>query len=279
MINALTEMITHEFNLTNNNLNDYDENLVDNNSLPYRLLSRKISDNSSTNNQNQNSHQPSISHHHHEASSLPILRSTKSLSNGPGSNEVEDVYGAARISENTSKHLPNRINNYEFSVIPRQVTQPLVKQSSKQIPVFLQQQRLSSKNPRTNTNSVSKTQNVDNRDEELNNNDEKRRLRLRLSHRALHETTSSRNHGVHDVRSPVLSPQIVPIIVNPSINPLKIIFIRHGERINQALGSEWFYKAFRTNTYRPYDPLLPSYLPARRFYQAYEFDVPLTGCS
>jgi hypothetical protein len=63
----------------------------------------------------------------------------------------------------------------------------------------------------------------------------------------------------------------------PSPQPLRIIFMRHSERANQALGSDWFNKAFRTNTYKAYDQNLPFILPKRRFDHAYEFDVPLTG--
>ena len=62
------------------------------------------------------------------------------------------------------------------------------------------------------------------------------------------------------------------------MQPLRIIFMRHGERANQALGPDWFTKAFRTNTYKAYDQNLPvNVTPKRRFDQAYEFDAPLTG--
>lgn len=59
--------------------------------------------------------------------------------------------------------------------------------------------------------------------------------------------------------------------------PLRFIFMRHSERVNQVLGPEWFIKAFHTHTYQAYDAHLPMVLPKRRFERAYEFDTPLTG--
>jgi hypothetical protein len=74
-----------------------------------------------------------------------------------------------------------------------------------------------------------------------------------------------------------LAQNISPLAATPSVQPLRIIFMRHSERANQALGPDWFNKAFRKNSYRAYDPNLPYILPKRRFEQAYEFDAPLTG--
>ncbi|CAF1090819.1 unnamed protein product [Didymodactylos carnosus] len=67
------------------------------------------------------------------------------------------------------------------------------------------------------------------------------------------------------------------LFIHPN-TPLKLIFVRHSERANQALGPDWFSRAFdrRTGAYHPYDPKLPKILPSRRHFQAYEFDPPLT---
>ena len=92
--------------------------------------------------------------------------------------------------------------------------------------------------------------------------------RHRLSIRTRQSSSPTGNHGVKAVRP-------FPSIL--SSQPLRIIFMRHSERANQALGPDWFIKAFRTNTYRAYDQNLPFVLPKRRNDQAYEFDPPLTG--
>ncbi|CAF1562262.1 unnamed protein product [Didymodactylos carnosus] len=59
---------------------------------------------------------------------------------------------------------------------------------------------------------------------------------------------------------------------------MRIIFVRHSERANQALGPDWFLRAFdqRTGVYHPYDMNLPKFLPKRQRFQAFRFDPPLT---
>jgi hypothetical protein len=59
--------------------------------------------------------------------------------------------------------------------------------------------------------------------------------------------------------------------------PFRLIFMRHSERANQALGPDWFVKAFRTGAYQAYDQNLPMSIPKRHSDQAYQFDAPLTG--
>ncbi|CAF4394282.1 unnamed protein product, partial [Rotaria sordida] len=105
-----------------------------------------------------------------------------------------------------------------------------------------------------------------------------RHRRYSRPNRRIHQSSMpSENDEVHDVHLAVLPQHVRSFSAIPSVKPLRIIFIRHGERANQALGSDWFNKAFRTYTYTAYDPNLPFILPKRRFNQAYEFDVPLTG--
>ncbi|CAF1237166.1 unnamed protein product [Didymodactylos carnosus] len=60
--------------------------------------------------------------------------------------------------------------------------------------------------------------------------------------------------------------------------PLRFIFIRHSERVDQTVGSDWFSRAFdlRTGAYHRYNINLPKSLPNRSHFQAYEFDPPLT---
>jgi hypothetical protein len=55
--------------------------------------------------------------------------------------------------------------------------------------------------------------------------------------------------------------------------------MRHSERVNQVLGSDWFSKAFRTNAYQSYGQNLAMVLPKKHSDQAYELDTPITGLS
>ena len=111
-------------------------------------------------------------------------------------------------------------------------------------PVPLQQRPAHKMHPTTNT-SFGAPQNHENRDEDTN-----------------YDSDIRRRH---------------PFAIAPFIKPVRIIFIRHGERVDQVFKPDWFTKAFRTNTYKAYDQNLPLNLPKRHFDRAYEFDTPLTG--
>ncbi|CAF3476544.1 unnamed protein product [Rotaria socialis] len=115
---------------------------------------------------------------------------------------------------------------------------------------------------------------------------QKSRPIVRYSHRSDHgyEHLVSPRLPSKRFTQPSLPPQQFPAIsrhdavLAASISGqfLRLIFMRHSERANQALGADWFSKAFRTNTYKAYDQNLPISLPRRRFDEAYEFDTPLT---
>ena len=119
-------------------------------------------------------------------------------------------------------------------------------------------------------------QSHDDRDEESSHDDNAHRRHVHLSQR-IQEASSTKSHGTHNIHSPTISHHNRLPVTVPSKRILRLIFMRHSERADQALGYDWFSKAFRTNTYRLYDQNLPIVLPKRDFNQAYEYDVPLTG--
>ncbi|CAF3469730.1 unnamed protein product [Rotaria sp. Silwood1] len=267
MIDNSNEVMLRERNSTNNSINDYNNNSSNIHSLHSRLLSRKISDNNS-NYQHQHLHQQSINQYY-DASSLTPVHTSKSLSHAIHSDTSYDTDGALGISRNTSKHHLHNSGNYEFLVSPRLPIRQSLKQSSKQVPVVSLQYRLSDKAHLTAHSSLPSTQNDYDRDEDLNYDNNRR-------HRVHHSSIPSENHRAHGIRLSVPPERGRLLAATPSVRPFRIIFVRHGERANQALGPDWFSKAFRTHTYKAYDPNLPLLLPKRRFNQAYEFDVPLT---
>ncbi|CAF3403101.1 unnamed protein product [Rotaria socialis] len=266
MIDTLTDMIFRELNLANNNSDDYNDTPINNHPFQSRLLSRKVSDNNAGHIQHQNLHKIPTNQYNSTFAS-PSVRASKSLLNS-GDSDKDDTDGFVRMSGNISKHHLNSSDNDEFSVLSRQPVQRLVKQSSRPAPVAPVQHRLSQKVQLTAKASLSNIQDDDDRDENFSYNDGKRFRHILPGHRG--------NHGAHRVHSPALLQHSRLPAGILSAHPLRLIFIRHGERANQALGSDWFKKAFRTNTYKPYDPRLPHILPKRHFDQAYEFDVPLT---
>ena len=107
------------------------------------------------------------------------------------------------------------------------------------------------------------------------------------THRRHHRSVTHRNHQVaavapknHDSRvnrvpTDRRSDEGIPLPLPRQ--PFRLIFMRHSERVNQVLGADWLYKAFRNNTYQQYDENLPMILPQRRSYQDFEFDSPLTS--
>ncbi|CAF3972187.1 unnamed protein product [Adineta steineri] len=62
------------------------------------------------------------------------------------------------------------------------------------------------------------------------------------------------------------------------VKPLRIIIIRHAERADAVLGSEWSKKSFdRLGRYTRFSEHLPDALPARSYLHHYVIDVPLTN--
>ncbi|CAF3352238.1 unnamed protein product [Rotaria socialis] len=64
----------------------------------------------------------------------------------------------------------------------------------------------------------------------------------------------------------------------PTSKPLRIIIIRHAERADAVLGSDWSKKSFdRAGRYIRFSEHLPDSLPTRSYLHHYVIDVPLTN--
>jgi hypothetical protein len=264
MVDNLANMMNREWNLTNN---DADDNPSNRHSWRSRLLTRKISDN--------NNHRPSTNDYS-ERSTIAVTRAPKPLSDRRSLDTTYDTDGGMGTAGNTLKHHHiSSNNNYEHLVSPRLPKRRTTTQPSKQLAAVPLQHRLSQKLHLTATPSLSTAQSLDDRDEEELFENVARRPRL--SRRGQQPPLSNGTHAARVLRSPALPRHGGPLPATPSVQPLRIIFMRHSERVNQALGPDWFIKAFSSRTYKSYDPNLPVILPKRRFDQAYEFDVPLTG--
>jgi hypothetical protein len=269
MVDNLTEMMHREWNSGIGDANDYNGNSNSNHLGHSRLLARKISDNNGTNNQQS-------TNDHNDLPSTAFVRTPKPLSNRTSLDAAYDTDGAVGRSGHSAKHH-HHSNNYEHLVSPRLPVRRAITQSSKQAATIPLQHRLSHKASLSANSSLAPIYNYDDRDEDSNYENDIRRRPIRLSRRVHQLPTLAGNHGTRMTRPPVVLQHGGPLVGTPSVQSLRIIFMRHGERANQALGPDWFNKAFRTNSYRAYDPNLPYILPKRRFEQAYEFDAPLTG--
>jgi hypothetical protein len=270
----LTEMMHRDWNLVNTDTNDYNVGLNNNHPHHSRLLSRKISDNNNNNNSDNHHHQ--LANNNNDVSAA--IRAPKPLSNHKSSDSSYDTDGGIRRPANRSKHHHISSNNYEHLVSPRLLIRRHGVQPLKQVSSIPFQQQLSHKRLLTAKPSLNNSQNYDDRDEDANYEDDIRHRQIRPTRHARQTPTPpSGNHGTRVGHPSALVQHSSPLAATPSIQPLRIIFMRHSERANQALGPDWFNKAFRTNTYIAYDQNLPIILPKRRFDQAYEFDAPLTG--
>jgi hypothetical protein len=174
--------------------------------------------------------------------------------------------------------MPNHNSNgYEHFVSPRLPLKRSVIQSSKQLPV-IPARRNSSQQAHLAVNPSSGVgQTHDDKDREVIDEVDGHRRHIRLSRRISQRSPSTKNHGAHATHPSTISRHDAALANTTSGRPFRLIFMRHSERVNQALGPDWFSKAFRTGSYKSYDPNLPTSLPKRRSDQAYEFDVPLTG--
>ncbi|CAF1065161.1 unnamed protein product [Rotaria sordida] len=290
MADNLTDVMHREFNRTSsdttnvNNNNNNNNNNTSYRSLPPHVVSWKTSNHKNNHNSDNNQHQHA---HQQTTQSLPIMTTTDyshqpslgimpashTSSNRRSLNSGYDTDGAINTSKSMLKHHHKIGNGYEHLVSPRLPPRRPRLPSTKQVPAQtnLPQQTYLTVNPSTNM-----TQNYDDRDDELNHENDANRRHIRFGRRMHHSPSSSKNHGAHNIHSPKIS-RHDRILASTSLGqPLRLIFMRHSERANQALGSDWFIKAFRTGTYKAYDQNLPIILPKRYFDQAYEFDAPLT---
>jgi len=280
-----TDKMHHEWNLTNTDANNFNNSVNTSHLLHPHSLSRKLSDHNSNNN----------SQHHHvhlqsrqsppmitktdfsDRSSSAVMRVSQDLFNHKRLDTGYDTDGGIGTSASISKFHHKTSNGYEHFVSPRLSTKRSVIQGSNQLPVFSVRHHLSQQAHLTVNPSSVVEQNFDDKDEELMSEVDARRRHIRLSRRVPQRSPSTKNHGTHVTHPSTISRHDGVFANTTSGRPFRLIFMRHSERINQALGPDWFSKAFRTNSYKAYDQNLPIALPKRRFDQAYEFDTPLTG--
>ncbi|CAF0788201.1 unnamed protein product [Adineta steineri] len=272
MVDNLSEMMQREWNLVNSDANDHNGNSNINHTWHSRPLSRKISDH----NGNNTMQHPQTRNDFNDIPPRSSLRTPKPLSNRWSLETAYDTDGAIGLSRQSSKHHHNSSNNYEYLVSPRLPVRRHMTQTPKPTSTIPGQHRVLQKVQLTNTSSPLPIYNEDDRDEDSNYDNDARRRHIRLSRRAHQSATGTSNHATRVNHSAALVQRNGPLAASPTLKSLRIIFMRHSERANQALGPDWFNKAFRTNTYKPYDINLPDYLPKRRSDQAYEYDAPLT---
>ncbi|CAF4244267.1 unnamed protein product [Rotaria magnacalcarata] len=82
----------------------------------------------------------------------------------------------------------------------------------------------------------------------------------------------------HEIYSDVQSAAQINRRILPATKPLQIIIIRHAERADAVLGSDWSKKSFdRAGRYIRFSEHLPDSLPTRSYLHHYVIDVPLTN--
>ncbi|UJR23824.1 hypothetical protein I4U23_026800 [Adineta vaga] len=261
MAENLTEMMQREWSLANNEKNNYHGKLNNNHSWHSRRFTRKISDQSSGNN-----------HHHHQhpltndyndissSSSIPPARLSKFFSNRTNSDGAYDTDGAFESSRNSLRHHHHHhhhssSNNYDYLVSPRLPVRHQMTQPPKSMINGLSHHRSINKAQFNSNSPLPSIPDHDDRDDDSNDDSDARRRHIRLSRRTHRPSTIG---GIHDVRP---NRTITPSQhAAPVLKPLRIIFMRHSERANQALGPDWFNKAFRTNSYVAYDDKFTTYV-------------------
>ncbi|CAF1202519.1 unnamed protein product [Adineta steineri] len=86
-------------------------------------------------------------------------------------------------------------------------------------------------------------------------------------------SVDDRYSNVQSHTSPQVSRRVLPVV-----KPLRIIIIRHAERADAVLGSDWSKKSFdRSGRYIRFSEHLPDALPTRSYLHHYVIDVPLTN--
>jgi hypothetical protein len=278
MVENLTDMMHREWNLTDSDAN----NVHTNHLLHPHSLSRKSSDHSSNNNSQQ--HQQSIQSpplitttDYSGPSSSAVMRVPQTLFKRRNVDSGYDTDGGIGTAASVSKsHHKNR-HGYEYLVSPRLSLKRSLQQSSKQLPVVPLRQNSPYQTHLAVHPSRDGKQHYDDKDEESTSEGDDRRRHILHSRRVRHQSPSTKNHGTHVTHPSTIPRHDAVLATTITGKPFRLIFMRHSERANQALGSDWFSKAFRTNGYKSYDQNLPMVLPKRDFDQAYEFDTPLTG--
>ncbi|CAF1114753.1 unnamed protein product [Adineta steineri] len=269
------DMMHREWNLTNSDVSNAQTTHL---SHPHSL-SRKLSDHNTNNNNNN------TQNHHHSQQSPPVITTTDY--SDPPSLAVLHVSQALFHRKSldagydtdggieTSEYIPRRHHTMSHSV-EHLVSPRLPSKQYKQLPIIPTQRRSLHENHLTVNQLSNSVQNHIDRENESAREDKTHRRHIRLSRRIQQSSSGTQIHGTHGVHSSIIPRHDGVLGTVPTGRPLRLIFMRHSERVNQALGSMWFIRAFQSGTYKVYDPLLPKALPRRNSDHAYEFDVPLT---
>lgn len=286
MVDNSADKMYREWNSSNTDANNVNNSVSNSHLLPTQSLSRKLSDHNSNNSQHHHAHQHQQSTQspplitttdYSDRSSLAAMSVSQGLFHRKNSDPGYDTDGAIGTTPSISKSHHNNSNGYEHFVSPKLPLKRSVIQSSKQLPVIPIRQHSSQQTHLAVNPSSGVRHTHDDKDGESINEVDGRRRHIRLGRRISQRSSSTKNHGAHAAHPSAISRREAALAIPTSGKPFRLIFMRHSERVNQALGPDWFNKAFRTGSYKSYDPNLPMTLPKRRSDQAYEFDVPLSG--
>jgi hypothetical protein len=280
MVDNLTNKMHRDGNLTNTDANNVNTHHL----LPAQPLTQKSSDHNNSN--HHHTHHQSIQSppmitttDYSDLSSLSAMRVSQSPFVRRNSDTGYDTDGGIGTNTPRSK-LPNhKSHGYEHFVSPRLPPRRSIRQPSKQ-PTVSPVKRHSSPNAHLGVNlpAITVQHHEDKVDESVHDGNAHRQ-HIRLSRHIHPHPHPKRNHEASPNRPLAIPRHDGALATTISGRPFRLIFMRHSERINQVFGPSWFSRAFRTNTYQPFDPNLPSALPKRHSDQAYEFDSPLTGLS
>ena len=279
MAEISTDKVHREWNLTNSDSNYSNGNTRSRHLSQTQSLQRKISDLNPQHHHAHNQHQSSVQSppaitttDYSDPTSLSVMRVSQSFPTRRNSDTGYDTDGGIGTTNSTTRSRRQDNHGYDHLVSPRLPTKRSTLHTSKAAAAT----SMSHHSPHYAHLSVNPTASVGHhhseKADESSEGEHSHRHHIRASRRIQHRSPANRNHGASTV------PRHNTALANTtSGRPFRLVFIRHSERANQALGSDWFSKAFRTNTYKSYDPNLPMVLPKRHSDHAYEFDAPITG--
>jgi hypothetical protein len=288
MVEHLADMMQREWNLMNSDANNVNNSSTTRRASQSHIPSWPTSDHNSHTHGNHSHHQHVHQHQqsipstpvitttdYSDPSSLSAMRVPQTLFHRHSLDTGYDTDGG--IGTPTTKHHHKSSNGYAHLVSPRLPSKRSLPHQSKQLPVVSFHHHPSQPAHLTVNPYSSNVQNHDDKDEEPLHGGDTHRHHIRLNRAVHHPSSTTENHGAHVTHVPKIPRHEKILATTSSGRSFRLIFMRHSERVNQALGPDWFIKAFRTGSYQPYDQNLPMSLPKRRSDQAYQFDAPLTS--
>ena len=277
MADNTTEKTHRELNL----LNTYANHVRPRHLAQTQSLQRKISDHHGYNHHQSSVQSPPIitTTDYSDPTSISGMRVAQAFSTRRNSDTGYDTDGGIGTTPSTSKSHRQNNNAYGYLVSPRLPTKRSTLNTSPKPSTSTTSS--SHHSPQYAHLSVNSAAGVGHHHSDKSDDsaevDNSHRHHIRASRRIQHRSPANKNHGTSTLHASTISRHGTALTNTTSGRPFRLIFMRHSERANQALGSDWFSKAFRTNTYKSFDPNLPTVLPKRHSDQAYEFDAPITG--